>query len=177
MKKTLLFLVVSLLTFGGYQMKAQVTGVKTIPGDYLDLAAAISDLNTVGVGVGGATINILPGNPQSAPANGYQLGSAVLNTSLTVANPLTINGNGNTATANTGIGLYDAIFILNGADYVNINGLNLAENVANVNSTMWMEWGYALLKRQNVAPFDGCQNNTIQNCTITLNRAYDFEYK
>ncbi|MCC7029020.1 MAG: hypothetical protein IT257_01855, partial [Chitinophagaceae bacterium] len=151
---------------------SQVTGLKNVPGDYATLELAIADLNTVGVGPGGATINILPGNPQTAPVNGYQLGSGVLNPTLLAANPLIINGNGNTATANTGVGLYDAIFILKGADYVTIDGLNLIENGANVNSTMWMEWGYALLKRQNVAPFDGCQNNIIQNCNITLNRAH-----
>ena len=170
MKKTLLFLVISLCTFAGYQVNAQVTGSKNVPGDYPDLAAAIADLNAVGVGVGGATINLLAGNPQTAPLNGYQLGSAVLNPTLTAGNPLVFNGNGNTITANTGVGLYDAIFTLMGTDYVTINNLNLSEAVGNVNSTMWMEWGYALLKRQNVAPIDGCQNNIIQNCTITLNK-------
>ncbi|MBK7692632.1 MAG: T9SS type A sorting domain-containing protein [Bacteroidetes bacterium] len=171
MKKTLLFLVISMCTFAGYQMNAQVTGSKNVPGDYPDLAAAIADLNAVGVGAGGATINLLAGNPQTAPLNGYQLGSAVLNPTLIAGNPLVFNGNGNTITANTGLGLYDAIFTLMGADYVTINNLNLAEAVGNVNSTMWMEWGYALLKRQNVSPVDGCQNNVIQNCTITLNKA------
>ncbi len=34
-----------------------------------------------------------------------------------------------------------------------------------------MEWGYALVKANSTAPFDGCQNVTIKNCTITLNKA------
>jgi len=34
-----------------------------------------------------------------------------------------------------------------------------------------MEWGYALLKQNAISPFNGSQNNTIKNCSITLNRA------
>lgn len=50
---------------------SQLTGIKNIPGDYVDLASAISDLNASGVGSGGVTLNLLPGNPQLAIAGGY----------------------------------------------------------------------------------------------------------
>ena len=35
-----------------FNMKAQLSGTKNIPGDYATLALAISDLNAVGVGQG-----------------------------------------------------------------------------------------------------------------------------
>ncbi|MFN6073996.1 MAG: hypothetical protein ACK46Y_00400, partial [Fluviicola sp.] len=61
---SLLLLVVLLVTNQSY---AQLTGTRNIPGDYADLAAAITDLNTQGVGAGGVTFNLIAGNPQTAP--------------------------------------------------------------------------------------------------------------
>src|SRR5438067_1127278 len=90
--------------------RAQLTGAITVPSTtYADLNAVITALNTSGVGAGGAVINLTAANPQSAPSGGYQLGSAVLNASLSAANPLTFNGNGNTITGATGTGSNDGI--------------------------------------------------------------------
>src|SRR5690242_298929 len=99
---------------------AQLTGTKNIPGDYPTLAAAITDLNTQGVGAGGVTINLLAGNPQTAPAGGYSITATG-----TLANQITIQGNGNTITASAALtvgALNDAIFALIGSDYVTISG-------------------------------------------------------
>ena len=85
MKKVLLFLLSVFCCFAG---NAQVTGVKNIPGDYATLAAAVTALNTSGVGAGGATINITAGHAETAPAGGYKLGSATLNASTSSANKL-----------------------------------------------------------------------------------------
>jgi hypothetical protein len=71
--KKFLFLIISLVLYG--VSNAQLTGTKNIPGDYADLAAAITDLNTQGVGVGGVVINLVAGNPQTAPAGGYVIGN------------------------------------------------------------------------------------------------------
>src|SRR5689334_10791682 len=73
------------------QASAQLTGTKNIPGDYADLTAAITDLNTVGVGAGGVTLNVVAGNPQSAPPGGY-----AITATGTAANPIALVGNGNT---------------------------------------------------------------------------------
>ncbi|PZF71987.1 Ig-like domain-containing protein [Taibaiella soli] len=164
------FLLVGLLSWS--ESKAQLTGTITVPSaTYPDLTTVIGALNTQGVGTGGVVINITASNPQSAPTGGYLLGSATLNSSATAANPITINGNNNTVTANVGTSTTtDGIFIIQGVDYLTINGLNLADpNTAS--PTAEMEWGYALLKLNNTAPFDGCQNVTIKNCTITMNKA------
>ena len=55
------------------QVRAQVTGTKTVAasgGDYTSLAAAITDLNTNGVGTGGAIINVPANWTETAPVGG-----------------------------------------------------------------------------------------------------------
>src|SRR4030095_15829797 len=85
---TLFVLGIGIFLFGS--VSAQLTGIKNIPGDYATLASAISDLNSSGVGPGGVTINLLAGNPETAPIEGYII------TTLTgsMANPIIIQGNG-----------------------------------------------------------------------------------
>src|SRR5690349_10981906 len=94
-------LTVLILLFTALTSQGQLTGTKNIPGDYPDLAAAVTALNTQGVGAGGVTLNLIAGNAQSAPAGGYVIGntgSLVLTTSSS-SNPVIIEGNGNTITA------------------------------------------------------------------------------
>jgi hypothetical protein len=135
------------------------------------LAAAITDLNTQGVGAGGVTLNLLAGNAQAAPAGGYSVtaqGNAT--------DQIIITGNGNIITASSAqvVGnLNDAIIKLVGADYVTIEGFVLQENAGNTvtaaaTNTM-TEWGIALVY---ATATNGAQNCTIQNNTITLNRTY-----
>lgn len=163
------------LLIGGTS-NAQLTGTKTVPGDYASFAAAITDLNTQGVGAGGVIINVAAGFTETAPAGGYSI------TTLTgsAANPIIIKKDGAgvnpTLTASAGQtagSLNDAIIKIIGADFVTIEGFTLQENAANTvtaaaTNTM-TEWGVALLY---TTATDGAQNNTIKNCTITLNRVY-----
>ena len=144
---------------------AQISGVKNIPGDYASLAAAITALNTSGVGVGGVTINL--NQVETAPAGGYLLGSAVLNPTSGVANPIIINGGNNTITAQaTGTSTTsDAVFRLAGPDYVTLNQLKIVENAANTTAATQMERGIAIMA---FSPTDGSQNVTIQGCNISL---------
>lgn len=151
--------------------QAQVTGTKTIPGDYATLAAAIADLNATGVGAGGATINLTI--PETAPTSGYLLGSATLNASTSAANPLVINGGNNLITAYAGgtsaggtTVLPDAVFRLAGTDFVTLNQLNIVENPLNTTPTAQMEVG--ILVRQ-LTSADGVKNLIISNCTVNLN--------
>ena len=44
-----------------FYAQAQLTGTKTIPGDYATIALAVTDLNTQGVGAGGVTFNVIAG--------------------------------------------------------------------------------------------------------------------
>jgi hypothetical protein len=155
-----------------------LTGTKNIPGDYATLSLAITDLNTQGVGAGGVTINLLSGNPETAPSGGYVIGGAgsLVLTTTSALNPVMIIGNGNTITAasnQTAGRLSDGIFKLIGADFITVSGFVMTENAANTitadGTNNMTEWGVALLY---VITTDGAQNNVIQNNTITLNRAY-----
>lgn len=158
---------------------APLTGTKNIPGDYATLAAAITDLNAQGVGVGGVTFNVIAGNPQTAPVGGYVIGGAtsLVLTSSSAANPIVFTGNSNTVTAGTPQAagtVSDAVIKLVGADFVTIQGFTIQENAGNVvlatsGTNTMTEFGVALFY---VTATDGAKNNTIQNNTITLNRAY-----
>ncbi len=146
-----------------------LTGTKTIPGTYPSLAAAITDLNTLGVGAGGVTFNVAGGYtetitaPLSITATGTVANPIVFQKSGAGANPLVTayaTGSGTPSTA-----VQDGIWQLVGSDYVTIDGIDLLD--PNTTNPATMEYGYALYK---ASATDGCQNVTIRNCTITLNR-------
>jgi hypothetical protein len=155
--------------------RAQLTGTVTVPSaSYPTLADAINDLNAQGVGAGGVTIDLVAGNPQTAPAGGYAINLATNN--ATAANPIVLRGNGNTITASAALtagALNDAIFKIIGEDHVTIENFVMQENAANTTTTAasnnMTEWGVALLYR---TPTDNAQNVTIRNNQITLNRTY-----
>ena len=163
------------MAFSFSSLKAQLSGTKTIPTDYASIAAFVTDLNTVGVGAGGVTLNVATGYAETAPAGGF-----LITATGTVANPITIIGTGGaplpiiTASAALTVGnLNDAIFKIQGGDYVTISNLDLRENAANTvtaaaTNTM-TEWGIALLY---LTTTDGAQNCSIIGNTITLNRTY-----
>ena len=169
----LLFLSIVCIFLQLYSANAQLTGTKNIPGDYADLAAAINDLNIQGVGAGGVILNLVAGNPQTAPGGGYSITTAT----GTLANQIIIQGNGNTVTAftpQTSGNLNDAIFKIIGADWITITGFAMQENVSNTvssptGSNNMTEWGVAFLYASLT---NGSQNNTILNNTISLNRSY-----
>ena len=148
-----------------FVVNAQLTGTKNIPGDYPDLATAISTLNTQGVGAGGVTLNLVASNPQTAPAGGYVIGGtgSLVLTTTSAANPVIIQGNGNTITASAALtagALNDAIFKLVGADYITISGFTLQENPANTttasatnNMTEWLYYMPPLQTERRTIPY------------------------
>ena len=148
----------------------QLSGVKTIPVDYASISAFVTDANLQGIGAGGVTLNVPAGYTETLTAK------IVLTATGTAANPIVIQKSG--AGANPVITSYvgtvatpevtaDGMFVLAGSDYVTIDGINLTESAANTTTTTVMEFGYGLYL---ASASDGCQNNTIKNCTITLNR-------
>jgi len=167
--KRLFFTTIMLLwvtfTFG------QLTGNKTIPGDYATLADAITDLNTQGVGPGGVTLELLAGNPETAPSGGYTITASGNSNS-----PILIKGNGNTITSSDALtvgALNDAFFKIIGGDYITIDGFIMQENAANTTTTAssnnMTEFGVALFYASTT---DGPQHCSIQNNTITLGADY-----
>jgi hypothetical protein len=158
----LLVLALSSTTLG------QLTGTKTIPGNYATIALAVADLNTQGVGPGGVTFDVAAGYTETLS------GPITLTATGTAANPIVFQKNGSGAnplitayvgTQTPGSATHDDVWRLVGADYVTIDGIDLTDpNTTNPES---MEGGYVLYK---ASASDGAQNNTIRNCVITLNR-------
>lgn len=153
-------------------VNAQLTGTKTVPGDYATVAAAVTDLNTQGVGAGGVIIDVAAGHTETAPAGGISLTATgtlanpiIIQKSGAGANPLITAYTGGTGTPSTAV--QDGIFSLVGSDYVTIDGIDLTENALNTTNPSTMEYGYGLFK---ASATNGCQNNTIKNCVVTLSR-------
>lgn len=148
-----------------------LTGVKTIPGTYSTLTAAITDLNANGVGTGGVIFNINAGYTETLTV------PLVVTATGTLANPITFQKSGTGAnpliTSFTGAQLassttsIDIMWAFVGSDYVTINQIDLVEAAANTTPTTQMEVGYGFYR---ASATDGANNNTVQNCTITLNR-------
>ncbi len=151
---------------------AQLSGAITVPTNpqFPTLKAVVDSLNLYGLS-GPVTINITAG--ETAPSGGYVLGTtgSKLNSGANAATAdrtITINGRGNTITANMGNSTLDGIFTIAGVDYVTIDSLHL--NDPNTGSALEaMEWGYGLLKHSSTLPYDGAQHITIRNCNISLN--------
>ena len=165
MKKSVLFFVFIFLA--GFSF-AQLTGTKTIPGDYATIAAAITALNTSGVGAGGVIFNVAADYvetitaPLSITATGTLANPIVFQKNGTGANPL-ITAYVGTATPASAV--QDGIWNLVGSDYVTIDGISLVD--ANLTNPATMEYGFAMFK---ASVSNGCQYNTIKNCVVTLNR-------
>jgi len=140
---------------------------------YSSLALALSDLNLVSAMTGQVTQTLAGGNSESAPVTGFTIESASLNAVLNSVNTVTINTSGGTVTLNAGSGgtgtpgtaVQDGILILAGADWITIDGLTLVDG--NTSNPETMEFGIGLFK---AGVSDGCQKNTIKNCSVTLNR-------
>ena len=161
MKKCVLLILSVVLT--GTISFAQLAGVKTIPGTYATVAAAITDLNAQGVGAGGVTFNVAAGYTETF---GSLTAGLITTTTSTISNPIVFQKSGVGANPvitgfATAPGTTDYIIALAGTDYITFNGIDVTE------PTGVIEWGYALLKASET---NGTQNVTIKNCTITMNK-------
>lgn len=172
MKHILFLFLLFILSKGNFQ--AQLTGTYNIPGDYASIGGAISALNISGV-TGPVTINIAAGHTETVIPGGYTLqtivgasasNSIVFQKSGIGLNPVVFsytNGVGTPTTSNQ-----DGIWRLSGVSYVTIDGVDLAD--VNTTNPKTMEFGFCFFKNSSFSPPVGCQNNTIRNCVITLNR-------
>lgn len=167
MRKLLLFLAALFLmqmSFG------QLSGTKTIPGDYASIQAAIAALNAQGVGSGGVTFNVAANYTETFSALNAGL---ITTTTSSASNPIVFqkSGSGSNPLVTaplTGVGTADYVFCISGTDYITFDGINVQENSGNTDNTTMMEWAYAIVK---ASATDGSQNVTIKNCGISLNKA------
>lgn len=143
--------------------------------NYISFATAINDLNNRSIS-GNVRFSVQGGYTETVPAPGLILGKPALNAatasgftitflkSTAGANPLLTAFTGGAGTPATAIP--DGIFKLRGVDNVSILEIDLTENAANTGNSL-MDFGYGLF-RYSIT--DGAQNNTIQGCTITLDK-------
>jgi hypothetical protein len=143
-------------------------------GDYLSFTQAITALNTLGVGTAGVTFNVVAGqtfteNPPAIVAcgGGTVSGSIVFQKSGIGANPLLRpSAAGTIATTVLGSG-GDAVIRIAGTDYLIFDGIDVNDYAAATDSVTRYEYGYYLVKN---SASDACQNVTIRNCGVTLNK-------
>uniref|UniRef100_A0A7V3E778 Choice-of-anchor D domain-containing protein n=1 Tax=Ignavibacterium album TaxID=591197 RepID=A0A7V3E778_9BACT len=146
---------------------AQLTGTKTIPGDYATIAAAIADLNTQGVGSGGVTFNVAAGYTESitAPltitATGTSSNPIIFQKSGAGTNPQVTRTDAGTLATSTIGGAGDAIIRLEGTDYITFDGIDV------IATDQGIEYGYLTHKPSGT---DGCQFVIIKNCNISLTK-------
>jgi|GEM_PF-1594490 len=152
-------------------------GNYSIPGCFPTVASAIDYINTNGVtGTGTVQFDVAAGYTETAPAGGFTViatGTSTLGIAFvksgTGANPI-FKASGTQSVGS----LNDAVFKIVGGDYITIDGFTIQENSLNTTSTPvssnnMTEFGVALLYASTT---NGSQNNTIKNCTISLNRTY-----
>lgn len=171
MKKLFTSILLLTLLFTREKASALPSGTYVIPSPtFGSLAEIITDLNTNGiVGLSGVTINVTAGYNETAPSGGFVLGSTVLNTSITsFAKFITINGSGCTLTANSGTGSTDAIFTVQGTDYVTLNNFKFLEASTNTTATSMMERGVAVVK---LNMDDAVITFGVKNSEIVLNKS------
>src|SRR5947207_14765079 len=97
MKKTLagvklIFIIVLLFPF--VKVYSQVSGIKTIPGDYASITLAVAAVNASGVGAGGVTFNVAANYTETIAS------TISLTATGTVANPVTFQKDPSTIGAN-----------------------------------------------------------------------------
>jgi hypothetical protein len=142
--------------------------------NYLSFASAINDLNIRGID-NNVRFDIPAGYTENLSAP-LALGSALLNGNLSGktlsftksgagANPLL---NAYAGTGTPAVAKPDGFWKLKGVDNVTIDGIDLLDG--NTTAPGTMEYGFGLFKYSTT---DGAQNNTIQNCTVTLNKTND----
>ncbi len=156
-----------MLTVSSTPLFGQLTGIKTIPGDYASLTLAVTDLNTQGVGAGGVTFNIAAGYTESITAaifltaTGTAANPIMFQKSGAGANPLITRTDGGTLATSVLGGQGDAVILIQGSDYVTFVAIDVAA------SDHGIEYGYFLRKTNSD---DGCKFVAIRNCTVTMTK-------
>ena len=146
---------------------AQLSGPKSIPGDYASLALAVTDLNAQGVGAGGVIFSIATGYTENITAPILITATGTVANTITFqkngagANPLITRTDAGSNTTSTLGGQGDAVILIEGSDYIIFDGIDVAA------SAQGIEYGYYLRKADAT---NGCKNITIKNAGITMTK-------
>ncbi len=163
--KKFFFLIFAVLAISSTM--AQISGTKTIPGDYATIRAAIDDMNNQGVGGSGVTFNVAAGYIETITdslvlkASGRAGGLIIFQKSGTGDNPVIRRTNaGSQATTLLGAN-GDAVMIFQACDYVKFDAIDIATD------NQGIEYGYLIRKDGQT---NGCVNVTINNCKVALTK-------
>ena len=171
----ILFVILFLTGIFNISFAQPLTGTKTIGIDYASFAAAITDLNTNGVGPGGVIFNVPAGWTETfatattgtITATGTVANPIVFQKSGLGADPLiTASGLGTVAPSTSTAQHGDGIIIIVGGDYITFDGIDVQENPGTLSNAR-SEYGY-YLKLASLT--DACKNVTIKNCSISLDK-------
>jgi trimeric autotransporter adhesin len=161
----MILLFITIIIIAAPPSYGQLTGIKTIPGDYATIALAVADLNTSGVGTGGVTFNVAAGHTETTTdvilitATGISGNAIIFQKNGSGANPLVTRTDAG-ATGTTVLGADgDAVIRLNGTDYITFNGIDVTATDAGI------EYGYYTFKPTGE---NGCQFVSILNCKVAL---------
>ena len=168
MNRVIFFFAILIFVGINLNVRAQLSGTYTIPGNFNTIADAIDSLNQVGVGSGGVIFNVAAGHTET---------SANVTISIVTNQPTALNnvvfqksgaGLNPLITASPGVSAsFDGIIKFSGADYITFDAIDLLDPSSNSGTTAAMEWGYALMRADTS---NGSQYNVIKNCTITLQK-------
>ncbi len=160
-----------------------MSGTYAIPGDFATINDAAISLNANGI-MGHVIFYVAANHTETAPSGtsatvtggiifGNIAGTSALSTITfqktgSGANPLITAGANHFAG-----GIMDAVVKIIGTDYLTFNGIDVRENPLNTNTTIvsnnMTEFGFGFFYANPAASANGAQNNTIQNCTISMN--------
>ena len=146
---------------------------------YATLAAAITAINGGTAHTGTIVCSVNAGYTETAPTGGFSItATGTLANSITFVKAGTGTNPTFTAFLNPPVGQrYDAVIKIIGGDYITIDGFTLQENSGNTtggaaNVQMMTEFGIGIFASSTT---NGAQNNTIQNCTITLSSSTPYQ--
>ncbi len=150
--------------------RCQIAGSFTVPGSFPTIAAAINTLNILGV-AGPVTIHVNAGYTEIAPNGGFKLfnpiGSSATNYVIFKKNGVGANPliTAYTGTATPSSQIIDGVWWFIGADNITIDAIDILD--PNISNPATMEFGYGFYREDFN---NGCNNNTIKNCHITMNK-------
>ena len=161
---SLVFLFVITGAVANAQFAVTTNGGSGLAATYTSLANAITALNAATIT--SPVVITCPAGAETAPVTGYRItaqGTAVNTITITGAGigSSVISSQVGTSTTNDGI----VRFV--GADFITFQGFTIQETAGNITTTTTMEYGIQLVY---LTATNGCQNITIQNNAITLNR-------
>lgn len=142
--------------------------IRNSGGNYSSFTSAIADLNTYGSGAGGVTFLVQSG------AVFYEPSQLIINATGYLQNPVVFKRDGAGArpviwekgTSSTS----DACFRLNSCDYITFDSLDIRDSGSSTSNYADRCFYFAN------SSTDGCRNNTIKNCRITMHKTNSYSY-